>query len=188
LALPPPPRFSWQDQLQGQHAAFPHCPCREGLAILIPNAYAALAERRTDQVFKVTGDVIRTCRAITKCALCEMRCADLICITAVFQEADKCFDYFAQVRQEDGNDAPVTVHVGAYDVPVGDSRTWKDLLVKDLVRQARALLDELSAKGQSLLGGVDPGMCRLAEINIRYLEMVIANSRENLDRLVGEAS
>lgn len=83
--------LTWQDQL-----ASPSCQCRRGLAQLIPNARAALQERHLDEVFRVTSDVLRRCEGIVGCGACSVNCTDLICITAVFQEVDGCFEYVAK--------------------------------------------------------------------------------------------
>lgn len=164
----------WQDQLASQS-----CQCRAGLAQLIPNARAALREQRLDGVFRVTSDVIRSCEAIVGCGVCTINCTELICIMAVFQEADACFDYVAK-----GNiDSVINVNMGSYDVGIGigdrDAEHWRSKLVSQLVRRAHRLLDSISERGQEMLRALDPA-CRLGRVNIDYLEAVIRNSRTNL--------
>lgn len=100
----------WQDQL-----ASPSCQCRRGLAQLIPNARAALQELHLDEVFRVTSDVLRRCEGIVGCGACSVNCTDLICIMAVFQEVDGCFEYVAK-----GDiDGAIKVSMGSYDAEVG---------------------------------------------------------------------
>lgn len=166
--------LSWQDQLASQS-----CQCRAGLAQLIPNARAALRERRLDGVFRVTSDVIRRCEGIVGCGVCSINCTELICIMAVFQEADACFDYVAKGDIDDA----IQLSMGSYEVGIGvgdrDVEQWRRMLVSQLVRRAHRLLDSISAKGQEMLRLLDPA-CRLGRVNIDYLEAVIRNSRVNL--------
>lgn len=166
--------LAWQDQLASQS-----CQCRAGLAQLIPNAKAALKERRLDGVFRVTSDVIRSCEGIVSCGVCSVNCTELICIMAVFQEADACFNYLAK-----GNiDSAINVSMGSYVVGIGmgdrDAEQWRRVLVSQLVRRAHRLLDSISERGQEMLRALDPA-CRLGRVNIDYLEAVIKNSRTNL--------
>lgn len=168
----------WQDQLTSQS-----CQCRGGLAQLIPNARTALQERRLDGVFRVTRDVLRRCEGIVGCGACSVNCTDLICIMAVFQEVDGCFEY---VAKGDSGGA-IKVSMGSYEVEIGaddqDAREWRRMLVTQLVRRAHRLLDLISARGQEMLRQLDPG-CRLGRVNINYLETVIGNSRENLHNVL----
>lgn len=168
----------WQDQLTSQS-----CQCRTGLSQLIPSARAALRERRLDEVFRVTSDVIQQCEAIVGCGACSVNCTDLICIMAVFQEVDGYFEYVATGEL----DGPIKVSMGSYEVEIGvdsqDAQEWRRMLVVQLVRRAERLLDSISATGQDMLRQLDPG-CRLGRVNIDYLETVIANSRENLQHTV----
>lgn len=171
-------KLAWQDQLGSQS-----CQCRRGLAQLIPNARAALRDRRLDGVFRVTSDIIRQCEDIFGCGTCKVNCTDLICIMAVFQEVDGCFEYIAK-----GDiDGPIKVGIGSYEVEIEtceqDSQKWRRLLVIQLVRRAHRLLDSISARGQDMLRILDPG-CRLGRVNISYLEAVIGNSRENLHNIL----
>lgn len=166
---------SWQDQLASQS-----CQCRAGLAQLIPNAREALQEGRLDGVFRVTSDVVQQCESIVECEACRVNCTDLICIMAIFQEADGCFEYVAR-----GDiDGDIKVSIGSYQVEVRaggeDAREWRRLLVTQLMRRAHGLLDTISARGQDMLKKLDPG-CKLGRVNIEYLEAVIRNSKENLN-------
>lgn len=170
--------FPWQDQLTSQS-----CQCRAELSQLIPSARAALRERRLDEVFRVTSDVIQQCEGIVGCGACSVNCTELICIMAVFQEVDGCFEYVATGEL----DGPIKVSIGSYEVEIGmnyqDAQEWRIMLVVQVVRRAERLLDSISATGQDMLRQLDPG-CRLGRVNIDYLETVIANSRENLQHIV----
>lgn len=170
--------LSWQNQLTSRS-----CQCRAGLAQLIPSARAALRERRLDGVFRVTSDVMQQCEGIVSCGACNVNCTELICIMAVFQEVDGCFEYVA-MGDIDGS---IKVSMGSYQVEIGmndqDAQEWRRMLVAQLVRRADRLLDSISATGQDMLRRLDPG-CRLGRVNVDYLETVIANSRENLDHIV----
>lgn len=168
----------WQDQLTSQS-----CQCRAGLAQLIPRARAALRERRLDEVFRVTSDVIQQCEGVVICGSCNVNCTELICIMAVFQEVDGCFEYVAKGEL----DGSTKVSMGSYEVEVGindrEAQEWRRMLVVQLVRRAERLLESISATGQDMLRRLDPS-CRLGRVNIDYLENVISNSRENLHHIV----
>lgn len=170
--------LSWQNQLTSQS-----CQCRAGLSQLIPSARAALRERRLDEMFRVTSDVIQQCEGVVGCGACRVNCTELICIIAVFQEVDACFEYVA-TGEIDGS---IKASMGSYEVEIGvgdqEAQEWRRMLVTQLVRRADRLLDSISATGQDMLRQLDPG-CRLGRVNIDYLETVIANSRENLHRIV----
>lgn len=168
----------WEDQLTSQS-----CQCRAGLSQLIPSARTALRGRRLDGVFRVTSEVIHQCEDIVSCEACSVNCTELICIMAVFQEVDGCFEYVA-MGEIDGS---IKVSMGSYEVEIEvgdqDPQEWRRMLVTQLVRRAERLLDSISARGQDMLRQLDPG-CRLGRVNINYLETVISNSRENLQHVV----
>lgn len=137
----------------------------------------------------MTSHVIQQCEGVVGCGSCRVNCTELICIMAVFQEVDGCFEYVAMGE----SDGPIKVSMGSYEVEVGvrdqDALEWRRMLVTQLVRRADRLLDSISATGQDVLRRLDPG-CRLGRVNIDYLETVIANSRGNLQYIVerlGEA-
>lgn len=104
--------LSWQSQLGSQS-----CQCRAGLTQQIPKARAALQEHRLDAVCQVTGDVIQNCQDIVNCHNCNVNCSDLICIMAVFQEIDPCFEYLAQGEI----DRPITVTMGTYEMTIDEA-------------------------------------------------------------------
>lgn len=170
--------LAWQDQLVSQS-----CQCRAGLGQLTSNARAALAEWRLDEVFRVTRNIIQECEGIFNCTVCSVNCTDLICIVAVFQEADVCFDRLV----EDGTDNSIHISMGSYEIGIEaddqDAPQWRRMLVTQLVRRAHRLLDSISGRGQDMLRMLDPA-CRLGRVNISYLEAVVGNSRENLQRVM----
>lgn len=170
--------FPWEHQLASQS-----CQCRTGLAQLIPDARAALRQRQLSEVFQVTRDVIQKCEGIAGCEACGVNCTDLICIMAVFQEVDGCFEYVAKGEIA----GEIKVSIGSYEIEAGssdqDAKEWRMMLVRQLVRRADRLLDSISATGQDMLRRLDPE-CRLGRVNIDYLEAVIRNSRENLHRTI----
>ncbi|KAG8158064.1 hypothetical protein KVR01_011825 [Diaporthe batatas] len=171
--------LSWQSQLLSPQG----CQCRSGLALLIPNARAALQKRRLDSVLQVTSDIVQQCQGMVTCKNCRVNCTDLICIMAVFQEADVCFDYIAK-----GDiDSSISVSVGFYDMAADgrDAMQWRQMLVMQLWRRANKLLDSISASGQAMLRDLDPD-CRLRRLNINYLQAVIENSRDNFSRVMKE--
>lgn len=158
--------LSWQDQLGSRS-----CDCRAGLSQLIPSAKAALQGRRLDEVFRVTGEVVQQCQSVVNCSRCAVNCTDLICVVAVFQEADRCFDYLAK-----GNiDSAISVSIGSYETTVdkGDATPWRRMLVMQLVKKANELLDSISARGQDMLRELVPE-CILGRVNIEYL---VSNSQ-----------
>lgn len=166
----------WQNQL-----ALQSCQCRSGLAMLIPNARAALQERRLDSVCQVTSDLIKQCQEVISCKDCNVNCTDLICIMAIFQEADCCFEYIAK----SDIDRAISVSLGSYKTAVDeqDAKHWRRMLAMQLLRRANELLNSISARGQDMLKELDPA-CRLGRVNIEYLEAVIQNSRENFHDIV----
>lgn len=171
--------LSWQNQLTSQG-----CQCRTGLTLLIPGIRAALQERRLDGIFQVANDVIKQCQGIVSCQSCKLNCTDLICIMAVFQEADACFVYIAK-DDMDERAININVSMGSYAIEADeeDAKLWRRMLVTQLVRRANGLLDSISARGQDMLKVLDPA-CRLGRVNIDYLQAVIGNSRENVQHVM----
>jgi hypothetical protein len=137
-------------------------------------------EPRLDKVFKVTGDMIQSCQDIMNCSSCEISHADLVCIMAVFQHTDNCFDYIAKC---DLANAFIKVSVGEYQVSLLSDLKLRRMLVIDLVQKAKELLSSLSSLGQQLfLSRPDAG--RLNKINLDYLQEVVQNSEGYLRRIM----
>jgi hypothetical protein len=165
--------------LPTQLFASSRCQCRENLAALVPRLANAMNERRLDEVFKSTGDVLRGCRDVVECSACSISCTDLICTMSVFQHTDTCFRYIAKPDL----DGAITMSFGGYDVPVNDSKL-RAMLVMNLIQEATTVLDAISTKGQTMLRNLcPPGP--LAQANIGYLDTVIRDFRAVL-RLVAD--
>jgi hypothetical protein len=160
----------------------PSCQCQANLMLRVPDVKNVMDEKpepRLDKVFKVTGDMIQSCQDIINCASCEISHADLVCIMAVFQHTDKCFDYIAKC---DLANAFIKVSVGEYQVSLMNDLKLRRMLVMDLVQKARELLSSLSALGQKLLLS-QPSAGRLNKINLEYLREVVQNSETYLRKI-----
>ncbi|OKL56413.1 hypothetical protein UA08_08057 [Talaromyces atroroseus] len=173
--------------LDGQHNYSPSinprsCHCQAKMMLRVPDVKGVMDEKpepRLDKVFKVTGDMIQSCHDIIKCASCEISHADLVCIMAVFQHTDQCFDYIAKC---DLATACIQVSVGEYHVSLMNDLKLRRMLVMDLVQKARDLLSSLSSLGQKLLLS-HPGASRLNKINLEYLQKVVQNSENYLRKI-----
>jgi hypothetical protein len=152
------------------------CPCRANLMLAIPKVKRAVRERRTDEVFKVTRDVMRTFQELIDCARCRISCTDLICIMALFQHTEPAFEHIAKVDLAGG----IRVSIGAYQVQVADGANLRRMLVMDLVRQASSLLDSLSSMRLKISAAPPEQPCRLGKINLNYLSVVIDGFRSVL--------
>jgi len=152
----------------------PKCPCQERLAVLIPKVHSAMQEKQLDHVVKVTQKVMDSCEDIVDCTGCQIGCTDLICIMAVMQQTDTCFNYIANADL----DSAITVNFGGHDIPINNPKL-RTMLIMNLIQQAAMVLDAISAKGQSMLGALCP-RTDLAEANIGYLETVIRDFRSVL--------
>lgn len=130
----------------------------------------ALEKQQTDLVFKVTGDVIKSCQNIMECAVCEVKCTDLICIMSVLQHTDACFDYVAKANLGSG----IKVTVGNYEASAFDKSRFRQLIVTDLVMQTHVLLDSISTTRQKMSVKFSAS-CRpsLARVNLDYLKAVV---------------
>ncbi|KAJ5114398.1 hypothetical protein NUU61_000157 [Penicillium alfredii] len=172
------------------HSA-PNCPCRANIMLHVPKIESAIQEKpkpRLDDMFKVTGDVIRSCLESTRCG-CRLGPVDLVCIMTVFEQTAVCFDYIAK----SGFDGTVKVGIGNYCVSLKDDASLKRTLVLDLVSQANVFLDSLSALAQKMIAlQNEPGVkCMgrspacLTQLNFNYLREATA-SFKRLFRLMTE--
>lgn len=142
---------------------------------LIPRTSTAMLSRRPDEVFKVTGDIIRSCQGVVDCTGCEASCTDLICIVAILQQTEDCFAYVAGADLS----TSIRVCVGSYQVSgVGDAGL-RHVIVMDLVNQAGALLDCINSMADKMLRQLKVG-CRLGRINIEYLKTVAMDYKVNV--------
>ena len=155
----------------------------------IPNLEAAIQELpkpQLDKMFKVTGDVIRSCQESTLCG-CYVGPVDLVCIMTVFEQTAACFDYIAK----SGFDGTVKVGIGNYSVSLTDDASLKRMLVLDLVNQANELLDSVSALAQNMvMAQNEPGAKRMGrspaclnKLNLDYVREATASFKK-LFRLI----
>ncbi|KUI58623.1 hypothetical protein VP1G_05884 [Cytospora mali] len=151
------------------------CTCRADLMPLIPRISTAMQSKRPDEVFKVTGDIIRSCQNVVDCTSCEANCTDLICIVAILQQTEDCFAYLAEADLS----SSIKVCVGTYQVSGVDDSRLRNVLVMDLVNQAGALIDCVNSMADEMLRQLKAG-CRLGRINIEYLKTVAMDYRVNV--------
>lgn len=155
----------------------------------IPDLEAAIQELpkpQLDKMFKVTGDVIRSCQESTCCG-CYVGPVDLVCIMTVFEQTAVCFDYIAK----SGFDGTVKVGIGSYSVSLTDDASLKRMLVLDLVNQANELLDSVNALAQNMfVAQSEPGTKRMGrspaclnQLNLDYVREATASFKK-LFRLI----
>jgi hypothetical protein len=157
-----------------------NCRCQEKLAVLTPQVKSAMQERQLDQVVKVTQKVVDRCQDIVNCTDCQISCTDLICIMAVLQQTDTCFEYIATADL----DSIITVNFGGHDIPINNPKL-RAMLVTNIIQQTTVVLDAISNKGQSMLRALCPSTA-LAQANIGYLETVIRDFK-NVLRTVADS-
>ncbi|KAJ5726116.1 uncharacterized protein N7483_007473 [Penicillium malachiteum] len=166
-----------------------NCQCRLNMMMNIPKLDCAIQEipkPQLDKMFKVTGDVIRSCQESTRCG-CYVGPVDLVCIMTVFEQTAACFDYIAK----SGFDGTVKVGIGNYCVSMIDDASLKRMLVLDLVKQANELLDSVSEIAQNMLVAQnEPGVKRMGrspaclnQLNMDYVRQAI-DSFKKLFRLI----
>ncbi|KAB8232501.1 uncharacterized protein BDW43DRAFT_279541 [Aspergillus alliaceus] len=97
-------------------------------------------------MFKVTGDVIKSCQESTRCG-CYVGPVDIVCIMTVFKQTAVCFDFIAK----SGFDGTVKVGIGNYCFSRTDEASLKRILVLGLVKQADELLDSVSVLVHNML-------------------------------------
>ncbi|KAF2877955.1 hypothetical protein BDV95DRAFT_588954 [Massariosphaeria phaeospora] len=170
---------STNDSLTHLNALFhsSKCRCRDSLGVLLPEINTAIQGNHLDEVFKVTLKVVNGSQAIVDCTECQITCTDLICLMAVFQRTDPCFEYIATAEQDTG----LTMSFGGYEVPINDPKL-RAVLVIALLHEAETVLDAISAKGQYMLRT----MCRptvMARANISYLDIAVTEFKEVLGKV-----
>lgn len=139
--------------------------------LLLPSVTAAMRDSRLDQIFKVTGEVIKGCQDIVDCSTCQVTCTDLLLMMSVLQETHACFDYIAKSDM----DGAVKVSFGGYEVSSNNTEL-RAMLVMDLVQRADKLLTSIGSKGQSMVEKLSEPCCQ-AQANIAYLEATITHFR-----------
>ncbi|KAB8224868.1 hypothetical protein BDV33DRAFT_187854 [Aspergillus novoparasiticus] len=168
-----------------------NCQCRANLMHHVPKIECAIQEKpkpQLDKMFKVTGDVIRSCQESTRCG-CYVGPVDLVCIMSVFEQTAVCFDYIAK----SGFDGTVKVGIGNYCVSLNDDASLKRMLVLDLVRQADALLDSVSVLAQNMFVSLNEPRAKtlnrspacLNQLNLDYVREATASFKK-LFRLITE--
>lgn len=152
------------------------CRCRQKLATLAAKAQNATQAKNPDEVHNMIRQVLQSCHDVIECTNCEIGCNDLICMIAVIQKTDVCFDFLATT----GSDPDTTIQMdfGGTEVPIKDPKL-KAMLVMNLIQQATMVLDALSNKGQDMLQALGTPH-DLALNNIRYLETAIGEFRDVL--------
>ncbi|QKX64433.1 uncharacterized protein TRUGW13939_11607 [Talaromyces rugulosus] len=144
LPEPPPETAGSSSQTQTQ-LTLHNCQCRTNMMLQVPKLEIAIQEKQLDTMFKVTGDVIRSCQESTNCG-CHVNPVDLVCIMAVFEQTAACFDYIAK----SGFGGTVKVGIGAYCISLTDDASLKRMLVLDLIKQANVLLDSVCALAEDM--------------------------------------
>ncbi|KAB8212596.1 hypothetical protein BDV34DRAFT_184256 [Aspergillus parasiticus] len=168
-----------------------NCQCRVNMMHHVPKIECAIQEKprpQLDKMFKVTGDVIRSCQESTRCG-CYVGPVDLVCIMSVFEQTAVCFDYIAK----SGFDGTVKVGIGNYCVSLNDDASLKRMLVLDLVRQADALLDSVSVLAQNMFVSLNEPSAKtlnrspacLNQLNLDYVREATASFKK-LFRLITE--
>ncbi|EIT81835.1 hypothetical protein AO1008_08037 [Aspergillus oryzae 100-8] len=184
--LSDPPVISPRSQHQSRN-----CQCRANMMHHVPKIECAIQEKpkpQLDKMFKVTGDVIRSCQESTRCG-CYVGPVDLVCIMSVFEQTAVCFDYIAK----SGFDGTVKVGIGNYCVSLNDDASLKRMLVLDLVRQADTLLDSVSVLAQNMFVSLNEPSAKslnrspacLNQLNLDYVREATASFKK-LFRLITE--
>lgn len=128
-----------------------------------------MKHKRLDEVFRVTGDLIKCCQDVLECKTTQVSCTDLLLIMTALQDIHPCFDCIAKSDL----DKAVKVSFGGYEVSLNDANL-RAMLVMDLVQRANTVLTFVSSKGQSMINELDEPTC-LARANIAYLEATISH-------------
>lgn len=137
--------------------------------LCLPKVTGAMQEKRLDEIFKVTGDFIKSCQDVMDCKNSQANCTDLLLVVTALQEIHPCFDYIAKSDL----DSAVKVSFGGYEVSMKDGNL-RSTLVMDLVRRTNTVLTSISSKGQSMINELSEPSC-LASANIAYLEAMISH-------------
>ncbi|KAL4744992.1 hypothetical protein BDW72DRAFT_187556 [Aspergillus terricola var. indicus] len=149
------------------------CQCRANLMAQVPEVKDAMQRKprpQLDRIFKVTGNVLYACRDLVGCPTCQINYADLVCVMAVLQQTEACFEHIAK---EGLSTSAIRVSVGDYEVPIGNEIKLGHILVMDLVAQANCLLKLLRKRSQTLVQAQPAAHSRLAQLNMEYLQEVV---------------
>lgn len=164
----------------------PHGPCQCSINMMMQTPKLECAITTTpklglDKIFKITGDVVRSCQEATQCG-CRLGAVDLVRIMTVFQQTAFCFDYITK----SGLDGTVNLAFGDYCVSMTDNASVKKAIVLDLVRQADQLLDTLDSRAKDLLlvlsdpeaKGIGRSPRCLNNLNLNYVQTVGASFKK----------
>lgn len=136
--------------------------------LCLPTVTSAMQDKRLDEVFKVTGELIKCCQDVMDCQTNQVSCTDLLLVVTALQEAHPCFDH---IVKSDDLDSAVKVSFGGYEVSLNDMNL-RAMLVMDLVQKTDTLLTSVSSTGQGMVDRLSEPS-RLARANIAYLEEMI---------------
>ncbi|KAL4757481.1 Zn(II)2Cys6 transcription factor domain-containing protein, partial [Aspergillus foveolatus] len=156
------------------------CQCRANLMAQVPEVKDAMQWKpspQLDRIFKVTGNVLYACRDLVGCPTCQINYADLVCVMAVLQQTEACFEHIAK---EGLSTSVIRVSVGDYEVPIGNEIKLGHILVMDLVAQANCLLKLLRKRSQTLVQTQPAARSRLAQLNMEYLQEVVKSFGQTL--------
>ncbi|RDW84204.1 Zn(II)2Cys6 transcription factor domain-containing protein [Aspergillus mulundensis] len=156
------------------------CHCRANLMAQVPEVKDAMHRKprpQLDRIFKVTGNVLYACRDLVGCPTCQINYADLVCVMAVLQQTETCFEHIAK---EGLSTSAIRVSVGEYEVPIGNEIKLGHILVMDLVSQANCLLKLLRKRSQVLVQTQSAAQSRMAQLNMEYLQEVVKSFGQTL--------
>ncbi|KAL4904011.1 hypothetical protein BDW74DRAFT_154973 [Aspergillus multicolor] len=156
------------------------CHCRSNLMAQVPEVKDAMQRKprpQLDRIFKVTGNVLYACRDLVGCPTCQINYADLVCVMAVLQQTETCFEHIAK---EGLSTSAIRVSVGEYEVPIGNEIKLGHILVMDLVSQANCLLKLLRKRSQLLVQTQSAAQSRMAQLNMEYLQEVVKSFGQTL--------
>ncbi|KAG6364176.1 hypothetical protein INS49_005774 [Diaporthe citri] len=128
-----------------------------------------MQDERLDEVFKVTGELIKHCQDVMGCKTSHGSCTGLLLVVTALQEIHPCFDYIAKSDL----DSAVKVSFGGYEVSLSDANL-RAVTVMDLVERINTLLTSISSKGQGMINQLSEPSS-LATANIAYLEAMISH-------------
>ena len=137
--------------------------------LCLPKITSIMQHKRLDEVFQVTGQLIKSCQEVLDCKANQVNCTDLLLVVTALQEIHPCFDCIAKSDL----DSAVKVSFGGYETSMNDANL-RAMLVMDLVQRAHNVVTSVSSQGQSMIDKLEEPSC-LARANIAYLEATISH-------------
>ncbi|ORY70430.1 uncharacterized protein BCR38DRAFT_503988 [Pseudomassariella vexata] len=156
------------------------CLCRANLMLLLPIVTSAMRDKRLDEIFKVTSEMMRGCQDLVDCTTCQVSCTDLLMMMTILQETSCCFEYIARSDL----DGAVKITFGGYEVSSNDAK-FRAMLVMDLVQRASTVLTSINSNCRSKVAELGDEPCTLAQANIAYLDATIGHFRSMLRCVAG---